>query len=82
MFSKQVTSKDQEMGEMEFKAHGPIYGDERIRAGGREGNFINLMHIFYRRGSVSLHQRVFNLLSDSGKLSRSLILTSTFCWPV
>ena len=50
MFSKQVTSKDQEMGEMEFKAHGPIYGDERIRAGGREGNFTNLMHIFLQTG--------------------------------
>ena len=50
MFSKQVTSKDQEMGEMEFKAHGPIYGDERIRAGGRDGNFTNLMHIFLQTG--------------------------------
>ena len=56
------------MGEMEFKAHGPIYGDDKIRVGGRgrEWNFIKLIHIFYRRGSVSLHQRVFDLLSDSG----------------
>ena len=35
IFSKQVRSKDQEMGEMEFKAHGPIYGDDKIRVGGR-----------------------------------------------
>ena len=39
IFSKQVTSKDQEMGDMEFKAHGPIYGDEGISVDGREGNF-------------------------------------------
>ena len=38
IYRKQVASKDQEMGEVEFKALGPFYGDgdETIKIGERK----------------------------------------------
>ena len=52
--SKQVTSKDQEMGEMEFKALGPFYADERIRVG-ESKTLYKFIHILsFTDGDVSV----------------------------
>ena len=77
IYRKQVTSKDQEMGEVEFKALGPFYGDgdETIKIGERKTFSNSIFKIFHLittnhsgGGCVGLHQRVLDLLAHSGQI--------------
>ena len=59
---------------MEFKALGPFYADERIRVG-ESKTLYKFIHIlsFTRRGRVGLHQRVSDLLANSGQIFYCLL---------